>query len=241
VRTIVVAGGDGSVNAAANALLGSDAVLGVLPLGTMNHFAKDIGIPSSLPRAVACIASGVARRVDVASVNGRVFVNNSSVGAYPTMLRAREARQRANQSGKRMATLLASLETLRRPHLVRARIEVDGEALECVTPFLFVGNNEYNGNLFTVEWRSRLDAGMLWVYAMPEPDTGAVMRLLGRALVTGPATADACLAKSGKLVRVTLKKKQVRVALDGEAGEFSDPLTYQTHPRALRVIVPKVA
>ena len=115
-KRIIVGGGDGSVGAAAQALAGSEAALGILPLGTLNHFARDLGIPFELDRAAALIADGHVRAVDVAEVNGRVFVNNSATGLYPLMVVDRESQQHRLGRSKRLAMLVASLRTLSRFH-----------------------------------------------------------------------------------------------------------------------------
>ena len=91
---VVAGGGDGTVNAVAGTLVGSDAALGVLPMGTLNHFAKDVGIPQNLEAAVRNIFTGQVTNVDVGEVNGRVFVNNSGVGFYPHFVRQREEQER---------------------------------------------------------------------------------------------------------------------------------------------------
>src|SRR4051812_44354533 len=87
---VVAAGGDGTVNAVAAALIGRRTAMGVLPLGTLNHFAKDLGLPLDLPAAAAVIARGRVSQVDVGAVNGRCFINNSSIGLYPTLVEDRE-------------------------------------------------------------------------------------------------------------------------------------------------------
>jgi diacylglycerol kinase family enzyme len=111
---IVVGGGDGSVGTVAGVLAGTGVPLGVLPLGTLNHFAKDLGIPTDLAGAVAVIAAGQTRDVDIAEVNGKPFVNNSSIGLYPHMVIHRDRQTRLLGIGKPLATLLASLHTLQR-------------------------------------------------------------------------------------------------------------------------------
>ncbi len=100
---VVVGGGDGTVSAAATALAGGNRPLGILPLGTLNHFARDAGVPIDLAEAAAVIAAGKARRIDVAEVNGRVFVNNSSVGIYTDFVRSRDAQQHRLRRSKRLA------------------------------------------------------------------------------------------------------------------------------------------
>ena len=238
---ILVAGGDGSVSAAANAISGTDVVLGVLPLGTVNHFAKDLGMPSSVRRSVECLANGVVRRVDVATVNGRVFVNNSSIGAYPQLIEERRSDPVLQGKSRRAAMLLAALRTVRRPQLFRARIEVGSEQIDCVTPFVFVGNNAYDGNLLRLEWRARLDTGKLWVCAAPHPDKGALFRAAGRLLWKSPLGDQRLVVRSGEVVTVHVDRKELAVAYDGESESMAPPLDYRIHPRALRVLVPKVA
>ena len=102
-RMIVAGGGDGTVSTVAAALVDTDIVFGVLPLGTLNHFAKDLGVPLELADAVALLASGRPKRVDVGEVNGRIFVNNSSLGLYPDIVRDRERQQKRLGRGKWLA------------------------------------------------------------------------------------------------------------------------------------------
>src|SRR5688500_10337799 len=111
-KLVIVGGGDGSVSAAIQAIAGSEASLGVLPLGTLNHLARDLGLPSDLAEAAAVIASGRTRKIDVAEVNGRLFVNNAAIGLYPLMVVDREAQQQRLGRSKRLAMLVASLRTL---------------------------------------------------------------------------------------------------------------------------------
>ena len=99
--TVVAAGGgDGTVNAVASVLVGTETTLGVLPLGTLNHFAKDIGIPLEMEEALAVLRDGKVQHVDVGTVSDRIFINNSGLGLYPDMVFNRERRQnRARPNG----------------------------------------------------------------------------------------------------------------------------------------------
>ena len=139
-QAVVAAGGDGTVNAVAAMLVGTGVSLGVIPGGTLNHFASDLRIPSDLTEAVAVLKAGVTKAVDVGTVNGRIFLNNSGLGVYPEMVMKREE---IRQHGFRKATalLIASALTLLRFPLTRVRLEVNGRAMERLTPFVFVGNN----------------------------------------------------------------------------------------------------
>ncbi|MEO7242957.1 MAG: diacylglycerol kinase family protein, partial [Variovorax sp.] len=123
---VVAGGGDGTVSSVAAALAGSDITLGVLPLGTLNHFAKDLGLPLELDAAVRCIVAGQSTRVDVGEVNGRVFINNSSLGLYPDIVRERERQQKRIGRGKWPALLWASVSALRRYPFLDVRLNVQG-------------------------------------------------------------------------------------------------------------------
>src|SRR5206468_9364651 len=103
---LIVGGGDGTISAAASALVGTETRLGILPLGTLNHFARDLDIPTDLDEAARLIASGKERRVDVAEMNGRIFINNSAIGLYPQMVVDRDLQQRRLGRSKRLAMIV---------------------------------------------------------------------------------------------------------------------------------------
>jgi len=109
---LIVGGGDGTIGSAASALIGSATRLGILPLGTLNHFARDLGLPADLEEAAAVIAGGHERRVDVAEMNGRIFINNSAIGLYPLMIVDRDLQRRRLGRSKRLAMIVASVRTL---------------------------------------------------------------------------------------------------------------------------------
>src|SRR5437588_7718794 len=109
---VIVGGGDGAVSAAAAHLVDTETALAILPLGTLNHFARDLGIPSSLDEAAKVIARRSIRCVDVAEMNGRVFINNSAIGLYPLMVLDRDIQRRRLGRSKRLAMIVASLRTL---------------------------------------------------------------------------------------------------------------------------------
>ncbi len=159
VRLIIVGGGDGSVSAAAAAVSGTDACLAILPMGTLNHFARDLGIPTNLDEAAAVIAAGHIRKVDVATLNSQVFVNNSAIGLYPLMVADREAQQRRLGRSKRTAMAVAGLRTLARFHHHRLRLTIDGMAQRTIeTSLLFVGNNDYRFELGHAGRRDSIEA-----------------------------------------------------------------------------------
>ena len=138
VQVVVAGGGDGTVSAVAGGLVGTGVALGVLPMGTLNHFAKDLAIPLDQDEAIAVIAGNRQVEVDAGEVNGRIFINNSSLGLYPDIVREREKRQHRLGHGKWRALLAASIGAARRYPVVKVHVEVDGKTLVRSTPFVFI-------------------------------------------------------------------------------------------------------
>ena len=132
---IVAGGGDGTINAVAAAVVESEAVLGVLPLGTLNHFAKDLGVAVDLEKAIDIAVNGRRIRVDVGEVNGRTFINNSSIGIYPDIVVEREALRAAGYR-KWAAFALATARVMRRFPGVAVRVRSDAAEAAFRTPFL---------------------------------------------------------------------------------------------------------
>ncbi|MEO6016618.1 MAG: diacylglycerol kinase family protein, partial [Polaromonas sp.] len=157
VPVVVAGGGDGTINAVASVVAGSRSVMGVLPLGTLNHFARDLKIPLDLDEAVRVIAEGHTGKVDTGEVNGKLFLNNSSLGLYPDTVRHREQQQRRLGRGKWLAFFWAALTVLKRYPFLNATITLDGQAYHRRTPFIFIGNNPYQMEGFNIGVRDRLD------------------------------------------------------------------------------------
>ncbi len=235
--TLVAAGGDGTVSAVATAAVEADATFGVLPTGTLNHFAKDIGIPADVPEAVRIILAGHVRRLDAGEVNGRLFINNSSIGIYPRMVGEREAEHRHGMQ-KRPAFALAMVRTWWRYRPLSGRLLIDGQTRVVRTPFVFIGNNEYCLEGLRLGARSALDAGQLSVVVAPDCGRLEILALPLRALV-GRLQADENVAVGlAREVVVELRRRKVRVALDGEITTLRTPLRYRIRPGVLRAIVP---
>jgi diacylglycerol kinase family enzyme len=235
---VVAAGGDGTVSRVANGLIGTPAALGVLPLGTLNHFAKDLGIPLDLEKAVATIAARRVGSIDVGQVNDRVFLNNSSIGIYPSIIEARdELRRRGHR--KWAAFALATFRVLRRHRGVLVRIEANGRQSAWRTPFVFVGNNEYEVDGIRLGSRARLDGARLFAYLTPRVRTRELPMLLARALLGRVRESGAFeIVSAAELWIDTPKASRVRVALDGEITTMTTPLHYRTCPAALKVLLP---
>jgi diacylglycerol kinase family enzyme len=235
---IVAGGGDGTVNAVAGKLAGTDTALGVLPMGTLNHFAKDVGIPLNLQAAVRNLFTGQVTKVDVGEVNGRVFVNNSGVGFYPHFVRQREEQERHGHI-KRVAFMLALRSVVRRYFRLRMKAHMDqAEALEHVTPFLFVGTNRYQTSGSQIGTRPRLDSGRLWVCTAPSSGRRNILRVALRILVRRETDQELNAFEAEELW-VDPGTVRVNVSTDGEVSIMDAPLHYTIRPRALGVVVPE--
>lgn len=235
---IMAGGGDGTVNAVATHLLGTDKILGVLPLGTLNHFAKDLRIPLDLEEAAQNAISGHATNVDVGEANGRIFLNNSSLGLYPIIVREREKKQRLG-SGKWPAFAWAAITAFRRYPFLHVRLDAGGKKFNLKTPFVFVGNNEYIMERLHIGGRALLDQGVLSVYVTNRTGRWGLVRLALRALLGRLREEKDFLALLTKEVKIETRHKRLRAAFDGEVELMHAPLQYHSRPGALRVMAPR--
>ena len=239
-EVVVAGGGDGTISAVAAEIAGAGKTLGVLPLGTLNNFSKDLGIPQNLDSAVRTIAHGVPVEIDLAEVNGRVFINNSSIGIYPKMVLRRERQQQKLGRGKWTAAIWASLRMFRVSPFLRVEIELDGKVFERRTPFVFVGNNEYEMDLYNIGRRPRLDGGKLSLYFLHRQGRWGLVVLAWKTLTRQLRQWKDFEAVETEHVVVRKKRKRARVAIDGETMIMETPLDYRILPKALKVVVPRL-
>jgi YegS/Rv2252/BmrU family lipid kinase len=238
VAVVVAAGGDGTMSAVAGALAGSKTAMGLLPLGTLNHFARDLGIPFDLGEAAAMIAAGHERCIDLGELNGRPFVNNSAIGLYPLMVLDREAQRQRLGRSKRLALLVASLRTLLRFRRQRLMLTADeGEAV-IDTPLLFVGNNEYEFALPAAGKRAALDDGILCVMVLRKSNAAGFVAAALRAIFGRTRRDDMIRLETAGRLRVDSRRSYIAVTLDGETLHLPPPLDYCIRKQALRVIAP---
>ncbi len=235
-ETIVAGGGDGTINCVAGALLGTGKRLGVLPLGTLNHFARDLGIPPALDAAAATVAAGRERWVDVGEVNGRVFLNNASLGLYPRIVRSRTQQQERLGRGKWHAFALALFSALHVFRTQRLWLHIDGKVMEVRTPFLFVGNNAYRMDLLKVGGREQMDGGVLSAYFARGTGRLGLIPLACRSLIGRLRQAKNFEVLNVPEFHVKTHKRSRHIATDGEVTRMDFPLHFRIRPRALRVI-----
>lgn len=237
-KAIVAGGGDGTVSSVAAAVINTDKALGVLPLGTLNHFAKDLKIPLDLASAARTIVAGHTTEVDVAEVNDRIFLNNSSLGLYPIIVREREKRERLGFR-KWPAFFWAIIQAFRRYPFLDVRLRLNGKFIDRKTPFVFVGNNQYAMDLLSIGMRDRLDRGELSIYITHRTSRARLIGLGLRAVLGRLREDKDFLAFNSSEVKIETRHKRLRVAFDGEIDVMRPPLHYRIRTRALRVIVPE--
>ena len=238
-KLLIVAGGDGSVSAAAGELAGSSVALGILPLGTLNHFARDLGIPADLANAAELIVTGKSTRVDVAEMNGRVFVNNSAVGLYPLMVVDRDSQRRRLGRSRRLSMFVASVRTLARFGHQRLTLTLNREKARLDTPLLFVGNNDYRLDIPGAGRRESLDDGRLTILVMRKKTRRGFLAATVRALIGRVRDDDMVRLDNAQRLRVDSRRSSLVVSLDGEVLRLPPPLDYRIRKRALAVIAPR--
>jgi diacylglycerol kinase family enzyme len=237
VRLVVGGGGDGTINRVASALAGSEARLGVLPLGTLNHFAKDLGLPLELDDAIAVIAAGNTAPVDAARVNERLFLNNSGIGLYPIIVKEREAQQDHGRS-KWVAFASACVTALRRYPFLHVRVATEGEARDRRSAFVFVGNNRYEMEGLRIGERKAIDRGRLSLYVSRDTGRLGLVALALRALFGRLAQATDLEALEAAEFTIETHHAELDVSVDGEVERMRTPLCYRSLPGELTVCVP---
>jgi diacylglycerol kinase family enzyme len=237
-RRLVVAGGDGSIASAARCLVGTDVELAIVPAGTLNHFARDLGLPSDLSSACELAADqGVPTCADVGYVNRRLFLNTSSVGAYVKLVRTRERLER--RVGYKIASGAAALGVFLGMPGLDLELDVEGTVRRYRSPIVFVGVGERELKLPTLG--KRVEGGRAGLHVMVVRGRRRA-RLLALALAA-VARGVAHVSRTPKLdsflvdrCRVILRRRGP-VAVDGEIVQLDTPLDYELGRNALKVVV----
>ena len=233
---VVVGGGDGTVSLVAGHLAGTSIPLGVLPLGTLNHFAKDLDLPLEVDEAVDVILAGQTTAVDVGEVNGRIFLNNSSLGLYPAIVRIRE-RHPARGWRKWPVALRATIEALKHQPRLTVRVTVDEGERVYDTRVFFVGNNAYRLAGLGAGSRDSLSRGQLAIYVVEARRRRELVGLMWRVLQGTAETSPALSVLEVQEAVVESRVGRIAVARDGEVEEMEAPLIYRVRPGALQVRV----
>ena len=238
IDAVIVGGGDGTIHTVANVFAGSGVPLGILPLGTLNHFARDLGIPFTFEQAVEVIAARHTVAVDVGEVNGRIFINNSSIGVYPYIVLDRERGRRDKHLSKWTALLRGAWRVLRRFPRHRLIVRAEGRGAPFKTPIVFVGNNEYSLSLPAMGRRARLDEGVLCLYVARAQSRFALFWLACRALLGFIDLGKDLETFKDTAAEIRARRRRLPVGLDGEVEFLETPLTYRIRPAALQIFAP---
>lgn len=240
---VVAAGGDGTLNAVAQAVLGSGLRFGVLPQGTFNYFSRTHGIPSDTAEAMQVLLHEAAQPVQVGLVNQRPFLVNASLGLYPQVLQDREGWKQRFGRHRGMA-LLGALQTLLRGHRsLRLQVEHEGQVRRVRTPTMFIGNNALQMEQMGLPLAKDIDAGRL---------SGIMLRPVGRLEILwlmwrgafgqlGAADELVCLPFVKLTIRAArpFRFRGINVAIDGEIVRMPFPLTFALSPQPLLLIRPR--
>lgn len=244
---VVAAGGDGTINAVASAVLGSGCPFGVLPQGTFNYFGRVNAIPQTTEAAANALLGASISPVQVGQVNGRLFLVNASLGLYPQLLEDRETwKQQLGRS--RVVAFVSGLVTLwRAGKQLQLQIETEGRSTQLRTPTLFVGNNHLQLSRVGIDGRhtDAVAQGRLAGVVVKPIGTPALFGLLLRGLLGRLGNAENIESFSFRRLTVTPKgaraSKKIKVATDGEIVWMQPPLVFQVADEPLLLLVPAPA
>jgi diacylglycerol kinase family enzyme len=222
-------------------LAGSNAALGILPLGTFNHLAKDLRLPLDLAEAARVIQAGNVVQIDIGEVNGRLFLNNVSLGVYPAFVEARGDARRGHKLFRWAKRAWAALRVFRHVPRLWVHVSVDGREFRRITPAILIGNNEYRVDAPWAGTRARLDAGHLSLVITRRRGPRGLLTQALRASVGRLRGSHDLDELCGKEITLRLTSRTIHVGIDGEVVRLTTPLHFRTRPGALRVIVPRPA
>ena len=234
-KVLCAGGGDGTVSGVAAACAKHNLVLGVIPFGTMNNFSKDLGLSQDIAKACKVIAKGKEQRIDYATVNGELFLNNSSVGAYAKYVREREKNQ--SLYGKIPAYLTSLVSFVSRFKILHVTLSYDNKTEPISTPVVFVSNNDYSINQRPFIRRPTLSGGELSVHIIVKSKKYAILKTLNY-FYTRKKSGIRYKSFHAKKITIDSKKQKTTIAKDGEVLTAKYPLVYEIHSKQLKVIVP---
>lgn len=236
---VVAAGGDGTLNGVAQAVLGSGCSFGVLPQGTFNLFGRVHGIPEDTDAQARALLSAHVERVQVGLVNDQVFLVNASLGFYPQVLEDREEYKRRFGRSRAVAIAAGFLTLARYRKQLRLDVEEDGRAYSLKTPTLFVGNNRLQLERIGIVEAQRLEEGTLAGVVVRPIQTRHMFVLALRGALGTLGNAENVQGFSLRKLTVSpVGKRRIKVATDGEVQWMRTPLVFRVAPHALPLLVP---
>jgi diacylglycerol kinase family enzyme len=239
IDAIIIGGGDGSVSSAASRLHGSGIALGVLPLGTMNLYARSLAMPLTLAEALAALAEARPKPVDAGFIGERLFLHQLSLGLHPELVKRREKMAYRSRFGKILASVRAYVRTLRRPRLLTLNIEIDGKSQLVRTPALVVSNNLYGDNY--LPYAAKLDEGILGLYVCTSRRWPDLIKLTADVML-GTWPSNPCIETfSGRkvIIESVKRRRPITASIDGELVPLGRRIEIKIAPRALKVLMPR--
>lgn len=237
---LVAAGGDGTICGVAEAALKHGKTLGVLPLGTFNYFAKNLGLPLDVEEAAQVILDGEPTRASVLDLDGRLVLNNASLGIHPTVLVKRRQLYRRWGRNQVNAYLSVMLTAFQPPPRLRVRLQTNQGEVVRETPLVMVCSNAYQMETFALAGKDCLAEGKFALY---------VARMAGRATIfrLGLRTAfgrlrpeiDYEVICTSDVTIETMNRRRFRAAIDGELERMESPMRFRVGPKELRVLAPR--
>lgn len=237
---IVAAGGDGTLNAVAKALLHTEIPMGILPLGTFNYVARALNIPLDILQAAQVIATGVSHAIHVATLNDQIYLNNASLGLYPLFIKKREL---YNQRFGRfpLHAYTSGLDVLLREHKsLKLSVTMDGKKYPVTTPLIFFGNNQLQLSDMKLRIAECAANAKLAGVVVAKNDRLSLLRMVLQLIQGKIDEAADVYSFCAEQLQVTCKKENLTVAIDGELKEMSMPLNFAVAKSALNVMVPDV-
>lgn len=234
---LAVAGGDGTVSTVATAAVKSGKTLAIIPTGTLNHFARDAGIPTDVDEAMALIGNGRVRALDVGVVNGQFFLNNVSLGSYPRMVNRRNALEAEGRS-RPVAAAMAIARTWWRLRKLTAVLSIDGREIVRRSPFIVVGNGSYVLSGLSLGQREDMSNGRLSLYVAPSTGRIGALSLPFRALIGRLEEYERFETIYGETITARFHHPRIETGIDGEVRVLESPLNFEVRRGALRVMVP---
>jgi diacylglycerol kinase family enzyme len=236
---LVAGGGDGTICTVGQAALKMGKTLGVLPLGTFNYFARDLRIPLELEAAARVLLEGSCIRAPMLDLDGRLILNNASIGIHPeVLLRRRKLYQRwgRNQFNSYLSVLLSAFQP---PPRLRVRLRTETGEVVYETPMVMVCSNGFQMETFALEGKECLNAGRFALYVARMAGRATILRLGGRAIVrrlrTGIDYEAICVSE----VTIETRRRRLRAALDGELEEVKSPMHFRLASKQLVVLAPR--
>lgn len=241
IGVIVAAGGDGTLNAVAKALLGSNIPLGILPLGTFNYVARVLNIPLEIMQAAEVIATGRIRSIHVAKINDQIYLNNASLGLYPLFIQRREL-YNAKFGRFPLHAYTSGLDVLIRDRKeLKLEVEVDGKTYPVKTPLIFFGNNQLQLAEMKLRIAKCAEQGQVAGVVVAKSDKLTLFRMLLQLIRGELEQAPDVYSFAADDVKVLSRREKLTVALDGEIVEMRPPLHITVQKNAVNIMVPYVA